>query len=67
MSLYKAQVSVYQGTLHKTRDSETYRRQSGENLEDMSTGEKNPYQKSNGLCCKIENQQMGPHKIGKLL
>jgi hypothetical protein len=22
---------------------------------------------SNGLCCKIENQQMGPHKIAKLL
>ena len=26
-----------------------------------------PEQNSNGLCCKIKNQQMGPHKIAKLL
>jgi hypothetical protein len=32
----------------------------------MSTGEKFE-QNSNGLCCKIENQQMGHHKIAKLL
>jgi flagellar motility protein MotE (MotC chaperone) len=24
-------------------------------------------QNSNGLCCKIKNQQMGPHKIAQLL
>jgi hypothetical protein len=26
-----------------------------------------PEQNSNGLCCKLENLQMGPHKIAKLL
>jgi hypothetical protein len=39
----------------------------GKTLENMGTGEKNPKQNSNGLCCKIKNQQMGPHKIAKLL
>ena len=28
---------------------------------------KNPELYTNGLCCKIKNQQMGPHKIAKLL
>ena len=36
----------------------------GKSLEVMG---KIPEQNSNGLCCKIENQQMGPHKIAKLL
>ena len=31
---------MYQGTPHKTRDSETYRGESRENLEHMHTGEK---------------------------
>jgi hypothetical protein len=26
-----------------------------------------PEQNTNGLCCKITNPQMGPHKIAKLL
>ena len=39
----------------------------GKSLEDMGTREKIPKQNSNGLCCKIKNQQMGPHKIAKLL
>ena len=39
----------------------------GKSLEDMGTGEKIPEQNSNGLCCKNENQQMGLHKIAKLL
>ena len=39
----------------------------GESLKDMGTGEKNPEQNRNGLCCKMEKQQMGPHKIAKLL
>ena len=34
-------------------------------LKDMGIGEK--FLNSNGLCCKIENRQMGPHKITKLL
>jgi hypothetical protein len=33
----------------------------------MGTGEKIPEQNTNGLQCKIKNQQMGPHKIAKLL
>ena len=36
-------------------------------LEDMGTGKKISKQNSNGLCCKIKNRQMGPHKIAKLL
>jgi hypothetical protein len=36
-------------------------------FKDMGTGEKNPVQNSNDLCCKIKNQQMGLHKISKLL
>jgi hypothetical protein len=36
-------------------------------LKDMSTGEKIPDENSNDLSCKIKNQQMGPHKIAKLL
>ena len=35
----------------------------GKSLKDMGTGEKIPEQNSNGLCYKIKNQQMGPHKI----
>jgi hypothetical protein len=31
---------VDQGTPHKTRDTETYREESGESLKDMGTGEK---------------------------
>jgi hypothetical protein len=31
---------VDQGTPHKTRDTETYRGESGKSLEDMGTGEK---------------------------
>ena len=29
--------------------------------------EKNPEQNTSGLCCKTKNQQMGPHKVTKLL
>ena len=39
----------------------------GKTLKDMGTGQKNLKQNSNGLCCKIKNRQMGPHKIAKLL
>ena len=39
----------------------------GKILEDTGTGKKNPEQNSNGFCCKFENQQMGPHKVAKLL
>jgi hypothetical protein len=39
----------------------------GESLKDLCTGKKIPEQNSNGLCCKIKNQQMGPNKTVKLL
>jgi hypothetical protein len=39
----------------------------GESLEDMGTGEKIPEQNINGLCYKIKDRQMGPHKIANLL
>jgi hypothetical protein len=39
----------------------------GESLQDMGNGEKNSEQNSNGLSCKIKNEQMGPHKNTKLL
>ena len=53
-----------QGTPHKTRDSETHKGESGEILEEMGTGEKflNRIAMA-GLCRKIENRHMGPHKM----
>ena len=38
----------------------------GKSLEHMSTGE-NSQTEHNDLCCKIKNQQTGPHKIATLL
>ena len=38
----------------------------GKSLKNMDTG-KIPELNSNGLCCKVKNRQMGPHKIAKLL
>ena len=52
-----------QRTLHKTRDTKTYKGESGEGPQRGNITEQN----TNGLCCKIKNQQMGPHKIAKLL
>ena len=37
----------------------------GKSLKDMGTGGK--FLNRTGLCCKIENPHMGPHKIAKLL
>jgi hypothetical protein len=63
--LYKAQVD--QGTPHKTRDTKTYRGESGEKPKRYGNRGKIPEQNSKGLCCKIENGQTGPHKVAKLL
>jgi hypothetical protein len=49
---------------HKTRDTETYRGESGEKPKRYGHRGKIPEQNSNGLCCKTENLQMGPQKIG---
>jgi hypothetical protein len=56
---------VDQGTPHITRDTETYRGESGEEPQRYGHRGKIPEQNSNGLCCKIKNRQMGPHKIAK--
>jgi hypothetical protein len=58
---------VDQGTTHKTRDTETYRGDSGEKPQRYEDRGKIHEQNSDGLCCKIENGQMGPHEITKLL
>jgi hypothetical protein len=52
---------------NKTRDNETYRGESGEKPRRYGHRGKIPEQNSNGLCYKIENQQMGPHQTAKLL
>jgi hypothetical protein len=44
-----------QGTPHKTRDTETYRRESGEKPGRCGHRGKIHEQNSNGLCCKIKN------------
>jgi hypothetical protein len=48
---------VDQGSPHKTRDTETYRGESGEKLRRYRHRGKIPKQNSNGLCCKIKNQK----------
>ena len=55
-----------QGTPHKTRDSETYRRESGGTSQIHGHRGNFPEETTNGLS-KIKNQQIGPHKIAKLL
>ena len=56
-----------EGTPYKTRDTETYREESG--LKPLRYGHRGKILelKSNGLCCKIKNPQTGPQKIAKLL
>jgi hypothetical protein len=51
----------------RTRDTETYRGESGGKPQRYGHRGKIPEQNTNGLCYKIENRQMGPHKIAKLL
>jgi hypothetical protein len=48
-------------TIYKTQEKV------GKSLEDMGNRGKFPEQNNNGLCSKIKNRQMGPHKITKLL
>jgi hypothetical protein len=52
-----------QGTVHKTRDTETYRGESGEKPQRYENRGEIPEQNSNGLCCKIKNRQMALHKV----
>ena len=64
---YKAQVQVDQGPPHETRYTESNRGESGE--EPRTHGHRGKFleKNTNGLCSEIKNQQMSPHKIGKLL
>jgi hypothetical protein len=39
----------------------------GKSLENMGTGENFLNYNSNGMCYEIENEQMVPHKLAKLL
>jgi hypothetical protein len=52
---------------NKNRDTETYRVESGEKPQRYKHRGKIPEKNSNGFCCKVENHQMGPNKIAKLL
>ena len=67
ISLYKAQVQVDQGPPHKTRYIDSNRRESGEKSRTHGHRENFPKQNTSGLCSKISNRQMEPHKIAKLL
>ena len=58
---------MYQGTPHETRDTETYRGESGKEPQRYWHKGKIPEQNTNGLCYKIKNQQIGPHKTDKFL
>ena len=52
----------HKGLSHKTRYTETYRG-SGEEHGTHVHRIKFPEQNTHGLCSKIKNRQMGPHKI----
>jgi hypothetical protein len=54
---------VDQGTLHKTRDTETYK--VGRSLKHMGTGRK--FLNRTPMASGVISRQMEPHKIAKLL
>ena len=56
-----------QGPPHKTRYTESNNRENGEEPQAHGHRGKFPEQNTNGLYSKINNQQIGPHKITKLL
>jgi hypothetical protein len=58
---------VDQGPPYKIRYTEFNRRESGEEPRTCGHRGKVPEQNTIDLCSKIKNQQMGPHKIAKLL
>ena len=55
-----------QGPPHKTRYTESNREESGKKYQTHGLRGNFPEQKNNHLCFKINNRQMGPHKITKL-
>jgi hypothetical protein len=63
----KAIYEVDQGPPHKTRYTDSDRRESGEEPRTHEHRGKTPEQNSNGLCSKMNNRQTGPHEIEKIL
>ena len=53
--------------INKTRYDELNGRESGEEPQRFGQREKFPEQNTNGLCFKINHQQMEPHKTKMLL
>jgi hypothetical protein len=58
---------VDQEPSYKTRYTESNRRESREKSQTCGHRGKVPEENTNGLYSKINNRQMGPHKIAKLL
>ena len=52
---------------HKTRYTESNRRECGGKSQTHGHRGKVPEQSTNDLCSKIKNQQMGPHNIANLM
>ena len=66
ISLYKVQVHVDQRSPHKTRYTETIKRECEKELRTDRHRRKIPKDNNNGLWSKIKNGHMGPHEIAKL-
>jgi hypothetical protein len=66
MFLYKAQVQVFKD-LHIKEDTLNLIEENKGKSSNNWAQRKLPEQNTSGLCAKINNQQMGPYKIEKLL
>ena len=67
ISLYKVEIQVDQISPHKTRYSKTNRTESEQEIRTYRHKENFSEKNINGLCSKIMNQQMEPHKTAKSL
>ena len=63
----KTQVQMNQGPPHKTRYTESYRRENEDDPCILGHRGNVPGYNTNGLFFKIKNRQKGPRKIEKLL
>jgi hypothetical protein len=54
IALYRAQVQVNQGLSHKTRDTETYRRESGE--EPQTYGHREKFLNRTSMACDVRSR-----------
>ena len=64
--MYKAQVQMDQKPPPETRYTESNRKESGEKSGTHRHRREFSEQNTNGLCSKIKNRQMKPHKVAKL-